>query len=51
MHFQVLQKNNYTADDYAKEFGIKVNQQLALVDARVLPAPKVNVFLLFGVGK
>lgn len=38
----VLKKNNYTADDYAGEFGIKVNQQLALVDARVLPAPKLK---------
>ncbi|PUZ37585.1 hypothetical protein GQ55_9G130900 [Panicum hallii var. hallii] len=38
----VLTKNNYTADDYAKEFGIKVNNQLALVDARVLPAPKLK---------
>ena len=50
MHSQILKKNNYTADDYAKEFGIKVNNQLALVDARVLPAPKVNVFFSFGVG-
>ncbi|CAL4918406.1 unnamed protein product [Urochloa decumbens] len=38
----VLKKNNYTADDYTKEFGIKVNHQLALVDARVLPAPKLK---------
>ncbi|KAG2546849.1 hypothetical protein PVAP13_9KG048600 [Panicum virgatum] len=38
----ILKKNNYTADDYAKEFGIKVNNQLALVDARVLPAPKLK---------
>ncbi|KAF8681816.1 hypothetical protein HU200_045256 [Digitaria exilis] len=38
----VLENNNCTADDYAKEFGIKVNHQLTLVDARVLPAPKVG---------
>ncbi|RLN18976.1 protein argonaute 12-like [Panicum miliaceum] len=38
----VLKKNNYTADDYAKEFGIKVSNQLALVDACVLPAPKLK---------
>ncbi|CAN6298259.1 unnamed protein product [Urochloa humidicola] len=38
----VLKKINYTADDYAKEFGIKVNNQLALVEARVLPAPKLK---------
>jgi len=47
VHSQILKKNNYTADDYAKEFGIKVNNQLALVDARVLPAPKVNAFFFF----
>nr|CAB3493686.1 unnamed protein product [Digitaria exilis] len=39
---QVLENNNYAADDYAKEFGIKVNHQLTLVDARVLPAPKLK---------
>nr|CAB3498889.1 unnamed protein product [Digitaria exilis] len=40
---KVLENNNCTADDYAKEFGIKVNHQLTLVDARVLPAPKKMV--------
>ncbi|KAJ1294153.1 hypothetical protein BS78_01G124100 [Paspalum vaginatum] len=39
---QVFQKNNYANDDYAKEFGIKVVNQLALVDARVLPAPRLK---------
>ncbi|CAN6287232.1 unnamed protein product [Urochloa humidicola] len=38
----VLKNNNFNADDYTREFGIKVNHQLALVDARVLPAPKLK---------
>ncbi|WVZ60115.1 LOW QUALITY PROTEIN: hypothetical protein U9M48_010176 [Paspalum notatum var. saurae] len=39
---QVFQKNDYANDEYAKEFGIKVVNQLALVDARVLPAPRLK---------
>jgi hypothetical protein len=38
---------NNSDDSYAKEFGLKVMDQLTLLDARVLPAPRVNVFLLF----
>ncbi|KAL6894480.1 hypothetical protein ACP4OV_008578 [Aristida adscensionis] len=36
---EVVRTNNYSNDYYAKEFGLKVINQLALVDARVLPAP------------
>ncbi|KAL6637130.1 hypothetical protein ACP70R_024702 [Stipagrostis hirtigluma subsp. patula] len=39
---EVASRNNYDNDYYAKEFGIKVMNQLALVDARVLPAPRLK---------
>ncbi|KAF8681815.1 hypothetical protein HU200_045255 [Digitaria exilis] len=39
---EVVNRNNYIHDPYAKEFGIKVTNQLALVDARVLPAPRLK---------
>lgn len=45
LYYQVINRNNYGIDDNAKEFGIKVMNQLALVDARVLPPPRVHVFL------
>jgi hypothetical protein len=38
---QIVNSNNYGDDNYSKEFGMKVTNQLALVDARVLPAPRV----------
>lgn len=39
--------NSYGNDDRAKEFGIKVMNQLVLVDARVLPTPRVyHIFYL-----
>jgi hypothetical protein len=41
---QVVNRNNYGNDHCAKEFGIKVTNELALVDARVLPAPTVSLF-------
>ncbi|CAI9767403.1 unnamed protein product [Fraxinus pennsylvanica] len=31
--------NVYSEDPYAKEFGIKISQKLAQVEARILPAP------------
>jgi len=39
---EVVSRNNYGNDYCAKEFGIKVTNQLALVDARVLPAPRLK---------
>uniref|UniRef100_A0A0E0D4M0 Piwi domain-containing protein n=1 Tax=Oryza meridionalis TaxID=40149 RepID=A0A0E0D4M0_9ORYZ len=39
---EVANKNNYGNDYHAKEFGIGVTNQLALVNARVLPAPKLK---------
>ncbi|XP_062213663.1 protein argonaute 12-like [Phragmites australis] len=39
---EVVGRNNYGNDYCAKEFGIKVINQLALVDARVLPAPTLK---------
>ncbi|TVU45670.1 hypothetical protein EJB05_05163, partial [Eragrostis curvula] len=38
----VVNRNNYGNDYYAKEFGIKLMNQLALVDARVLPPPMLK---------
>uniref|UniRef100_A0A0E0KHH6 Piwi domain-containing protein n=1 Tax=Oryza punctata TaxID=4537 RepID=A0A0E0KHH6_ORYPU len=39
---EITNKNNYGNDYHAKEFGIRVTNQLALVDARVLPAPRLK---------
>ncbi|KAJ1294154.1 hypothetical protein BS78_01G124200 [Paspalum vaginatum] len=39
---EVVSRNNYGNDYGAKEFGIRVINQLALVDARVLPAPTLK---------
>ncbi|XP_022849610.1 protein argonaute 10-like isoform X3 [Olea europaea var. sylvestris] len=36
---QTVQNNAYEQDEYAKEFGIKISEKLASVEARVLPAP------------
>ncbi|KAJ8543196.1 hypothetical protein K7X08_005719 [Anisodus acutangulus] len=36
---QTVQHNDYNEDPYAKEFGIKISEQQASVEARVLPAP------------
>ncbi|KAM0872318.1 hypothetical protein ACQ4PT_038792 [Festuca glaucescens] len=39
---KIVNRNNYGNDCYSKEFGMKVTNQLALVDARVLPAPRLK---------
>ncbi|XP_077248024.1 protein argonaute 10-like [Tasmannia lanceolata] len=36
---QTVQHNSYDQDPYAKEFGIKITEKLASVEARILPAP------------
>ncbi|KAF7124999.1 hypothetical protein RHSIM_Rhsim12G0136400 [Rhododendron simsii] len=36
---QTVRHNAYAEDPYAKEFGIKISEKLASVEARVLPAP------------
>ncbi|XP_052183641.1 protein argonaute 1 [Diospyros lotus] len=36
---QTVHHNAYADDPYAKEFGIKISERLASVEARVLPAP------------
>ncbi|CAA0823030.1 Protein argonaute 10 [Striga hermonthica] len=36
---ETVQHNDYEQDPYAKEFGIKISEKLASVEARVLPAP------------
>ena len=38
---QTVQHNAYDQDPYAKEFGIKISEKLASVEARILPAPWV----------
>ncbi|KAJ4745605.1 Argonaute protein [Rhynchospora pubera] len=38
----MVRHNDYNNDKYAKEFGIKVTDQLITVDARVLPAPTLK---------
>lgn len=39
---QTVQHNAYRDDPYAKEFGIKISERLAQVEARILPAPWVS---------
>ncbi|KAF8394362.1 hypothetical protein HHK36_020570 [Tetracentron sinense] len=36
---QTVQHNAYDQDPYAEEFGIKISEKLASVEARILPAP------------
>ncbi|XP_077246982.1 protein argonaute 1A-like [Tasmannia lanceolata] len=36
---QTVHHNAYDKDPYAREFGIKINEKLASVEARILPAP------------
>ncbi|CAH9052994.1 unnamed protein product [Cuscuta europaea] len=39
---QTVRQNNYANDPYAKEFGIKISEKLAQVEARILPAPRLK---------
>lgn len=39
---EAVYDNDYANDEYAKEFGIKISQFFAEVEARVLPAPKLK---------
>ena len=36
---QTVYHNAYHEDPYAKEFGIKISDRLASVEARILPSP------------
>lgn len=36
---QTVQHNAYDQDPYAKEFGLRISEKLASVEARILPAP------------
>ena len=38
---QTVSHNAYHQDPYAQEFGIRISNQLAQVEARILPAPRV----------
>ena len=38
----MVKHNAYDRDDYAQEFGIKISDRLASVEARILPAPWVG---------
>ncbi|VAI52214.1 unnamed protein product [Triticum turgidum subsp. durum] len=39
---EMVKHNAYQEDPYAKEFGIKISDCLASVDARILPAPRLK---------
>jgi hypothetical protein len=43
---QTVNHNAYHEDPYAQEFGIHISAQLAQVEARILPAPRVSLFSL-----
>ncbi|KAF3455136.1 hypothetical protein FNV43_RR05584 [Rhamnella rubrinervis] len=38
----MVKKNGYSADEIVKEFGIRVREDLMMVDARVLPCPMLK---------
>lgn len=44
--YQTVRHNAYDDDPYAKEFGIKISERLATVEARTLPAPWVSYLYL-----
>lgn len=39
--FQTVRHNRYDQDPYAQEFGIKISDRMASVEARILPPPRV----------
>ncbi|RLN07443.1 hypothetical protein C2845_PM11G20930 [Panicum miliaceum] len=39
---EIVKHNAYEKDDYAQEFGIKISDRLASVEARILPAPRLK---------
>ncbi|KAE8663941.1 Protein argonaute 1A [Hibiscus syriacus] len=39
---KTVEHNAYHEDPYAKEFGIKISEKLASVEARILPAPRLK---------
>lgn len=41
---QTVQHNAYDEDPYAKEFGLRISEKLASVEARILPAPWVIIY-------
>jgi hypothetical protein len=41
-YLQTVRHNSYADDPYAREFGIKISDRLAAVEARILPAPQVT---------
>ncbi|OIW05841.1 hypothetical protein TanjilG_23627 [Lupinus angustifolius] len=38
---QILRKNNFNTDKLVHDFGIQVNEELATIEARVLPPPRL----------
>jgi len=44
---QTVHHNAYHQDPYAQEFGINISNELAQVEARVLPAPRVRSYLVW----
>lgn len=46
---QTVQQNAYHKDKYAQEFGIKISENLASVEARILPAPWVTMISIIRV--
>ncbi|KAM5570275.1 protein argonaute 1B-like [Rosa sericea] len=39
---QTVRQNAYHEDPYAQEFGIKISENLTLLEARILPAPRLK---------
>lgn len=47
--FQTVHHNAYHDDPYAKEFGIKIDDKLASVEARILPPPWVYKLVFYAI--
>ncbi|KAJ1431083.1 Argonaute linker 2 domain [Sesbania bispinosa] len=41
---EIVREHNFNIDKYVREFGINVREDLALVDARVLPPPTLKYY-------
>ena len=43
---QTVRHNAYDEDPYAKEFGIRISDKLASIEARILPPPWVTDYFI-----
>lgn len=44
---QIVKQHNFNNDKFVREFGISVKEDPTLLNARVLPPPRVYIILCF----